>query len=37
MGFKVEDRELLAKLTLDKKVDFGFVKEGEDYVVTSVK
>jgi Cu(I)/Ag(I) efflux system periplasmic protein CusF len=37
MGFKVKDKDLLAKLIIDKKVDFGFVKEGDDYVVTSVK
>lgn len=36
MSFKVKDKALLAKLTVDKKVVFGFVKEGDDYVVTSV-
>ncbi|MES2081036.1 MAG: copper-binding protein [Pseudomonadota bacterium] len=37
MSFKVKDKDLLGKLAVDKKVDFGFVKEGDDYVVTSVK
>lgn len=37
MGFKVKDKALLGKLSVDKKVDFGFIKEGDDYVVTSVK
>lgn len=37
MSFKVKDKELLGKLAVDKKVDFGFTKEGDDYVVTSVK
>ncbi|MBI2747429.1 MAG: copper-binding protein [Burkholderiales bacterium] len=37
MSFKIKDKSLLAKLALDKKVDFGFVKEGDDYVMTTVK
>lgn len=37
MSFKVKDKGLLAKLAVDKKVGFGFIKEGDDYVVTSVK
>lgn len=37
MSFKVKDKSLLDKLAIDKKVDFGFVKEGEDYLVTIVK
>lgn len=37
MGFKVKDKDLLAKLAVDKKVDFSFIKEGDDYVVTAVK
>ena len=37
MGFKVKDKKLRAKLVVNKKVDFAFVKEGDDYVVTSVK
>lgn len=37
MGFKVKDKALLAKLKEGQKVEFEFVQEGEDYVVTSVK
>lgn len=37
MGFKVKDKALLPKLTEGKKVDVEFRKEGDDYVVTSVK
>lgn len=37
MNFKVKDKMLLKKLHVDKRVDVKFVKEGEDYVVTSVK
>ena len=37
MGFKVKDNDLRAKLVVNKKVDFAFVKDGDDYVVTSVK
>lgn len=37
MSFKVKDKDLLGKLVVDKKVDFGFVKEGDDYVVTTMK
>lgn len=37
MSFKVKDKDLLAKLAVDKKVDFGFIKDGDDYVVTKVK
>lgn len=37
MGFKVKDKDLLAKLAVDKKIDFSFIKEGDDYVVTTVK
>lgn len=37
MHFKVKDKMLLKKLSVDKRVDVQFVKEGEDYVVTSVK
>lgn len=39
MNFKVKDKDkrLLEKLSVDKRVDVQFVKEGEDYVVTSVK
>lgn len=37
MSFKVKDKDLIGKLTVDKKVNFGFTKEGDDYVVTTVK
>ncbi|MDP3797366.1 MAG: copper-binding protein [Polaromonas sp.] len=37
MSFKAKDKSLLDKLAVDKKVDFGFVKEGEDYLMTIVK
>lgn len=37
MSFKVKDKSLLDKLAVGKKVDFGFVKEGEGYLVTIVK
>ena len=37
MGFKVKDNDLRAKLVVNKKVDFAFVKDGDDYLVTSVK
>lgn len=37
MSFKLKDKGLLAKLAVGKKVDFGFIKDGDDYVVTLVK
>ena len=37
MGFKVKDAVLLGKLAQGKKVHFEFVREGDDYVVTSLK
>lgn len=37
MGFKVKDKALLAKLKEGQKVEFEFVQEGGDYVVTSLK
>ena len=37
MTFKVKDKAVLDKLAADKKVDFEFVQEGKDYVVTAVK
>ncbi len=36
MTFSVKDPALLAKLAKDKKVDFEFVQQGKDYVITSV-
>jgi Cu(I)/Ag(I) efflux system protein CusF len=37
MAFTVKDKALLEKLRKDKKVDFEFVQQGNDYVVTAVK
>lgn len=37
MGFQVKERSLLEKMTVGKNVDVTFVKEGKNYVVTSVK
>lgn len=37
MGFKVLDKTLVGKLGEGRKVEVQFVKQGEDYVVTSVK
>jgi len=37
MGFTVKDKMLLDKLAVGKKVEFEFVQQGKDYVITSVK
>ena len=37
MGFQVRDKTLLDKLQPGKKVEFEFVQQGKDYVVTGVK
>lgn len=37
MGFVVKDKALLNKLTVGKKVEFDFVQQNGQYVVTSVK
>ena len=37
MAFKVKDKALMDKLGKDKKVDFEFKQEGNDYIVTAVK
>jgi len=37
MAFQVKDKTLLDKLSAGKKVNFEFVQQGKDYVVTSVK
>lgn len=37
MAFLVKDKKMLEKFAADKKVSFEFVKQGADYVVTSVK
>ncbi len=36
MTFTVKDAALLPKLAKDKKVDFEFVQQGKDYVITKV-
>jgi Cu(I)/Ag(I) efflux system protein CusF len=37
MGFTVKDKPLLDKLQPGKKVEFEFVQQGKDYVITTVK
>jgi Cu/Ag efflux protein CusF len=37
MTFGVKDKALLGKLSSGKKVEFEFVKQGSDYVITSAK
>jgi Cu(I)/Ag(I) efflux system periplasmic protein CusF len=37
MAFTIKDKAMLEKMPKDKKVDFEFVQEGREYVVTSVK
>lgn len=37
MSFTVEDKALFERLTPGKKVQFEFIKQGNKYVVTSVK
>lgn len=37
MGFTVKDKSLLDKLAAGKKVEFEFVQQGKDYVITGVK
>jgi Cu(I)/Ag(I) efflux system periplasmic protein CusF len=37
MTFKVKDKALLQKVKQGEKVDFEFVQQGKDYVVTAVK
>ena len=37
MGFTVKEKSLLDKLQPGKKVEFEFVQQGRDYVITSVK
>ena len=37
MGFVVKDKALMEKMKKDQNVDFEFVQEGRDYVVTAVK
>jgi|SRR4051812_34876737 Cu(I)/Ag(I) efflux system protein CusF len=37
MTFTVKDKAMLEKMKKDQKVDFEFVQQGKDYVVTGVK
>ena len=37
MTFKVKDKGLMDQLRIDKKVDFSFVQEGNDYVITAAR
>jgi Cu(I)/Ag(I) efflux system protein CusF len=37
MAFAVKDKKSLANLKPDQKVDFELVKQGSDYVITSIK
>ena len=37
MAFTVKDKSMLEKMPKDRKIDFEFVQQGRDYVVTSVK
>jgi len=37
MAFKVRDKALLDKMVPGRKIDFDFVEEGGDYVVTAVR
>jgi len=37
MTFKVKDKSLLKKMEVGKTVEFSFVQQGDDYVVTGLK
>jgi Cu(I)/Ag(I) efflux system periplasmic protein CusF len=37
MTFTVKDKKLLEKVAVDKKVNFEFVQQGKDQIVTAVK
>jgi Cu(I)/Ag(I) efflux system protein CusF len=37
MAFSVKDKAMLDRMPKGRKIDFEFVQEGKDYVVTSVK
>ena len=37
MTFRVKDKTIANKLTVKKRVDFEFVQEGRDYVVTAIR
>jgi Cu/Ag efflux protein CusF len=37
MAFKAKDKAVLDKVKKGQQIDFGFVEQGKDYVVTDVK
>ena len=37
MSFKVKEKTLLNKLAIGKKINFRFVQDGEDYVMTTAR
>jgi Cu/Ag efflux protein CusF len=37
MAFQVKDKSLLDRLAVNKKIEFEFVQQGKDYVITKVK
>src|ERR671914_2021441 len=37
MAFAVKDKALLEKVAKDKKVEFEFVQQGQQFVITSIK
>lgn len=37
MTFRVKDKSLLEQLKVDKKVDFTFVQQGNDYVIVAAR
>lgn len=37
MAFSVRDKSMLEKMPKDRKINFEFVQQGNEYVVTSVK
>ena len=37
MTFKAKDKKLLEKVKQGEKVDFEFIQQGKDYIVTAVK
>lgn len=37
MAFTVKDKAMLDKLAKDKKVEFEFVQQGQQFVITSIK
>jgi Cu(I)/Ag(I) efflux system periplasmic protein CusF len=37
MAFAVKDKAMLEKVAKDKKVEFEFVQQGQEFVITSIK